>query len=313
MACVSPVFAIVTAGTDPNADTVTYGQTAFGANLTGIVEITSSIGGCTGSLLSGGLAILTAGHCVTSAYGAPIATGITVYLQSASGMIPYTVSSVQVDPGYVGGDSTLGADLAVLQLSTPAPSFDIGYSLYTSSSIPSTPVVLAGYGYGGTGNTGADSSNYPFGTLRAGENIFEGTGAQYFGWSSSLLVGQFYNGQSSTNVLGVAHPYFSADEVSSSHGDSGGPALYNGYIIGVTDLGICASSSSTGDCSMPPSVNAANDAYFGEMFAYTSVDANLAFIQSAQGVPEPGTFAMAVAALGIVISRHRRNANKTLL
>lgn len=310
----SPVFAIVVANGNPNDYEVSYGETVLGLNLSGVVEITSSIGGCTGTLLTGGLSILTAGHCVTSSYGSPIASNITVYFQGPSGMVAATVSNVQVDPGYT-GDGTQGGDLAVLTLTQPAPSFAIGYSLYTNPAFPSDPVVLAGYGIGGTGNTGADSSAYPFGTLRAGENVFEGTADEFFlGWSSELLIGQLYDGQPCTrshctDALSIPDPYFSGDEVGSAHGDSGGPAFYNGMIAGVTDLGICyISATNANACATPPSVNAANNSYFGEMFGYTSVAANLAFIESATA-PEPGTAALllgvACVAWGI---RRRRTA-----
>jgi len=307
LACASPAFAIVTAGDDPNAGLVSYGETVDGVNLSGIVEITSSIGGCTGSLLTGGLSILTAGHCVSTGYGSPIATGITVYFQSSGGMVAATVLSVQVDPGYT-GDSTQGSDLAILTLTQPAPSYDIGYSLYTSTAIPTSSVLLAGYGYGGDGDTGANSAGYPFGTLREGSNVFEGDGADFFGWSSQLLVGQLFQpcdsiSQSTcpTNALDVSNPYWSSDESITSHGDSGGPAFYDGQIIGVTDLGICLTSSSdSSDCATPPSVNASNDSYFGEMFADTSVADNLDFIE---GVPEPGTIALMICALVCLAGR----------
>jgi hypothetical protein len=168
----------------------------------------------------------------------------------------------------------------------------------TSSPVLSTPLVIAGYGYGGTGDTGANSSAYPFGTLRAGENEYEGNGQQYFDWSSSLLIGQFYeSGVPSTNALSVTNPYSSTDEVDIAHGDSGGPTFSNGEIIGVHDLVICSTTKSDpNDCAVPPSVNSANNSYFGEMFADTSVADNLAFIEGAEA-PEPGTGALLFCAM----------------
>jgi hypothetical protein len=202
----------VVASGDPNSSSVvvTYNNDVVdGVNLSGVVEITDSIANCSGSLLADGTSVLTAGHCVTSAYGAPIATGITVSFMGSGGMVARSVSNVQVDPGYT-GNSQNGYDLAVLTLSQPAPSFAVGYSLFTGSLIPSTPLVIAGYGYGGTGTNGAcpyynfeptcneegpTGTYYPYGTLRVGENEYEGNGQSFFGWSSQLLIGQFYDSQ----------------------------------------------------------------------------------------------------------------------
>jgi len=292
-----PLRAIVVASGDPNSSSVvaTYNNDVVdGINLSGVVLIASSFGGCSGSLLADGSSILTAGHCVTSGYGSPIATGITVYFMGDHGLVAQPVSNVQVDPGY-NGNSANGYDLAVLTLSQPAPSFAVGYSLVTSSLIPPIPVVLAGYGYGGTGATGASGGTYPFGTLRVGANQYEGNGQQFFNWSPQLLVGQFYDSTtSSTNVLGVAHPYSSSNEVDTAPGDSGGPTFYAGKIVGVHDLGIC--EGAPGVCFVPPSEGSANNSFFGEMWADTSVAANLSFIENAQ-VPEPASCSLVLLGL----------------
>jgi hypothetical protein len=116
-----PLRAIVVASGDPNSSSVvvTYNNDVVdGVNLSGVVEITDSIANCSGSLLADGTSVLTAGHCVTSAYGAPIATGITVSFMGSGGMVARSVSNVQVDPGYT-GNSQNGYDLAVLTLSQP--------------------------------------------------------------------------------------------------------------------------------------------------------------------------------------------------
>ncbi|MES1258433.1 MAG: trypsin-like serine protease, partial [Acidobacteriota bacterium] len=268
LAAGNAAHAIVVGGSNPNSANVLYGQPVDGVNLSGVVTVTSSIGGCTGTLLSDGRSILTAGHCVTSSYGSALASGITVTFLGPSGNVTTSVASVAVNPGWT-GNSTLGGDLAVLLLSVPAPAFASGYDLYTGSVPFTSPVVVAGYGLGGTGLTGAVTS---YGTLRAGENEYVVTGSA-FGWSSTLLIAQFYeSSQPSTNALNAAYPYSSADLVTIAHGDSGGPSFYNGQIIGVHDLGICFTSVTFPNlCATPPSVNSANNSYFGELFADTSV------------------------------------------
>jgi secreted trypsin-like serine protease len=302
----APAYAITVSGADPNSAVVSYGQSVDGLNLSGVVAISSSIGGCSGSLLADGMSILTAGHCVTSSYGAPIASNIAVTFLGPSGLVSDTVSLVSVDPGYT-GDSTQGDDLAVLQLSSHAPAFATGYQLFDGTPT-AAPEVVAGYGVSGTGLTGANGS---YGTLRAGENAYATTGL-YFGWSPTLLIGEFYeSGVPSTNALGLAdpNPYDAADEVDISHGDSGGPSFYDGYLIGVHNLGICLSSADNQNtCLDPPAVNSSNNSYFGDLYADVSVSANAPWIE-AQQVPEP--ISAFLVALGLcAMARVRRAARR---
>lgn len=311
----APLGAIVTASSSYDAD-ITYGDVVDGINFGGVVEITSVIDGttygCSGSLLTDGYSILTAGHCVLNSSGSAAPSSVTVYFMGPSGMVSESVSRVDVDPSYSVGNSQEGSDLAVLTLSQQAPPFAVEYSLFSGDTPIDTPVVMAGYGLSGTGLTGADGS---FGTLQAGENEYMGTGKEFFcdphqpscDYSSQLLVGEFYeSGVPSTNALGcdpsyyyvcsTATPYTGFDEVDISPGDSGGPTFYDGEIVGVHDLGICVIAVANGPCIEPPSINSANNSYFGEMFADTSVADNLAFIEGAE-VPEPGTGALLIGIL----------------
>ena len=67
-------------------------------------------------------------------------------------------------------------DVAVLTLSSPAPSYARGYSLFSGN--PMVAYTIAGYGRTGTGLTGDNTSNGQFNTintLRAGQNTFETT------------------------------------------------------------------------------------------------------------------------------------------
>jgi hypothetical protein len=318
----SPVNAIVIANSSYNAD-VSYGDIVDGINFGGVVEINSVIGGntygCSGSLLTDGYSILTAGHCVTQGGAQATPSSITVsFLAPGGGMQVVTVSNVQIDPAYTPGSSQLGSDLAVLTLSQQAPSYAVEYQLFSGSPVLDTPLVIAGYGLSGTGTTGADG---PFGALQVGENEYEGNGSEFFGYSSQLLVGEFYeSGDPSTNALGchpkyfngctTATPYTGEDEVDISPGDSGGPTFYDDdgveEIIGVHDLGICASNEANGPCLDPPSINSANNSYFGEAFADTSVADNLTFIEDAE-VPEPGTLGMlGFGFTALIAFAHRR-------
>jgi hypothetical protein len=137
--------------------------------------------------------------------------------------------------------------------------------------------------------------------LRAFENEYGGNGQDVFGWSSQLLIGQFYDSTPTTNALGMANPYDASDEVDISCGDSGGPSFYDGEIVGVHDLIICSSTvSEPSSCTGPPSENILNDPYFGKMFADTSVADNSTFIEDAEVVPEPA--ACSLVPLGLTVA-----------
>ena len=147
--------------------------------------------------------------------------------------------------------------------------------------------------------------------MRAGTNEYVAYGS-YFGWSSSLLVGQFYDSSiPTTKALGSGAPYTAFDEVDFSHGDSGGPSFYNGQIIGVHDLGICYSGPH--GCATPPSISTANNSFFGEMFADTSVSANAAWITAQEDfhthtyTPEPASSALLGLGLAVLAALRFRS------
>lgn len=305
LACI-PARAIVVAGNNPNSGQVVGSNDFFqGMSLSGVVLVGSNHGGCSGALLSDGYSILTAGHCVTSAFGQADYTGLQVIFLSPSNNGPGsggfdTIFAAQafVNPGW-NGDPTQGFDLAVIQLPNPAPSYATRYSLYTG--LPTTsPLLIAGFGYGGTGTTGGDPTNYPQnGALRAGNNTYVADGS-VAGWSPSLLIGQFYDANTpSTNGFGIANPYSSSTEVDIAPGDSGGPSFYNGQIIGVHDLLTCFSDpNNVNDCGTPPSINGNVGSYYGELFGDTSTAANAAWI-TAQEVPEPATLGLLFAGVAM--------------
>jgi secreted trypsin-like serine protease len=295
-----PAHAIVViTGVNPNGVIIPGSNDFFGSlNLSGVVQVTTDFGNCSGALI-GDFTVLTAGHCIgPSATGTPYNNPQVTFVGPTNNG-PFTggydhmqVASATIDPLW-NGDATLGGDLALLQLSQIAPAYAIRYSLYTGQALPvNSPLVLAGFGQSGTGASGA-SGTYDYGNLRAGTNEYATTGAT-FGWSSNLLIGQFYDGSnSSTNALSLATPYSSSAEVDTAHGDSGGPTFYNGQIIGVHDVGFCLGSSV---CNTPPSVSGTNNSYYGQLFGDVSVAGSLAFIQS----PEPASAVLIFLGLGLV-------------
>ena len=279
-----PLRAIVVASGNPDSAPIAVaysnrivtgiGQTV---DLSGVVNI----GNCSGSLLSDGYSILTAGHCVTPFFGGPLPSSITVNFLGPDGIVEDTSNTYSIYPGW-NGTSEQGDDLAVIRLTQAAPSFAARYSLYTGAFITS-PILLAGYGMTGVGATGCCG----FGVLRQGQNRYVGSGSSVFAnWSDNLLVGQFVANSDIPNEVDIAP------------GDSGGPSFYNGQIIGVHDLLACISEPGNPNvCIDPPSASPPINSSFGQYFADTSVSAYASWIQSNEATPEPASCSLVLLGL----------------
>ena len=294
--------AIVVGSGDGSSAVVSLNEIVDGVNLNGVVELESSGGiGCSGSLLSDGYSILTAGHCITSSYGSSVPSYVDVYFPGLSS--PNTVTTYYVDPLWTGAYGQ-GNDLAILRLNQAAPSSAAGYSLYTGI-YNGSPILLAGYGQTGNGTTGINGG---FGTLRQGQNRYDTTGSDSrLEWSANMLVGDFDNGTDTNNALGSTDSDI-PDEVDLGLGDSGGPSFYDGEIIGVHDLGACFSATESGPCTVPPSLSTGDNSYFGQLFADTGVAADASWIESEE-TPEPASSSLVVlglAAAGFFGSRGSR-------
>ena len=312
-----PAAAIVI-NTGSDADVLNRGYTTAGGvlvppmfggiDLSGVVQVSVGNRLCTGSLLPDGLSVLTAGHCVTASYGSDLWGAGNVNFLGPDGFVTTSVLSISVNPGW-DGTGGHGGDLAVLRLDTYAPQFAARYSLYSGAPDFSSVNVLAGYGYGGTGETGYDGGAWPYGTLRAGTNKYVITGTP-IGDSSRVLLGQVYNpNDSTTNVLQAFSPYFASDAATVAPGDSGGPTFRAGQLVGVHDTIGCFSAPNGTSCQNgSPDPNSS----WGQFFEDTSVSANYAWINQ-QVVPEPSTiglFLAGAALLGVGGLRRSRSFSK---
>lgn len=233
---------------------------------------------CSGSLLAGGDYVLTAAHCVTGSDDTLAATGISVTFANIS--LTVGAASYVVDPTWDGVIDN-GGDLAVIKLSTPVTSIT-GYTIDTTDDAVGQVVTLAGYG--DTGYGAAGYTNNSFGTLRFGQNSYDGT----FTAAPSIYGFDFDKfGDPSSNLFGgnAVGP----NEVMIGPGDSGGGSLVEiagiWNIVGVHDFIGCFTYQCTPNSS------------FGQYGGDTSVQANAGFILEA--VPEPASVPVLAAALAL--------------
>lgn len=265
-----------------------------GVAMLSITRTDTSVG-CSGSLVGGGAYILTAAHCVSGNSGMASATAISISL--LGGSVTASSASYVVNPGW-NGTLTAGNDLAVIRLSTPITGV-ASYDLYTSASAQGSTIVLAGYGYTGTGATGA--VNGSFGTLRYGYNQYDSPNNA--GYTATYLF-DFDSGSSSPQINQFGSTGLGGSEAMIASGDSGGPSLLqvNGtwMVVGVHSSEGCTSRQS---CPVNSS--------FGETGADISIYGNAAWLQSViVAVPEPQAFAMLALGLAVVggFARRRQRA-----
>ncbi len=313
---------------------------------------------CTGALINNGLSVLTAAHCVnnyaqTASNGQTTTftlTGVQVRLGQQFGGnttaepgagAPNTnqafnyvqnvgASSVVIPPEYTG--SVIDQrDIAVINLSTMAPSIYRSYELYTGSAIGMT-YNIAGWGGRGNGNDGTFASGVAGGRLRQGLNIFDLSYADarftpefmtfMFGAAGAqdVYLSDFDNGVDANDALcrlsfgtlsgtplwtGAARPCNTGvgiDEVSSAGGDSGGPSFIDGRIAAITSFGQTFGPGFFGD------FKAGLNSSFGEINGMTRVDINAAWVSSvvALAAPEPATFVLVGGGLLLLAAAARR-------
>ncbi|MGK7922809.1 MAG: trypsin-like serine protease [Trichodesmium sp.] len=221
--------------------------------FTGVVKIENTSTGeiCTGALLAGdGLHILTVAHCFNnqddSANLNPNSSDYKVFFELANGRFQQRgVKQIFVHPDWT-SDTFSNNDIAIIKLSAKAPNFAKGYEIYRDSDELNQIFTRVGYGFSGTGATGANNSGESI--KRFGKNIYDALG-DIFAESpvkhTTILPGtqlafDFDSGKPENDVFGQEYGLEQLGvnlEVNSTAGDSGGPVFIDGKIAGITSYG----------------------------------------------------------------------------
>ena len=148
-------------GNPPTGQNNARYQTPFGTGYDGVVRLMfknaagTILTGCTGSLLSTGMHILTAGHCVNTGGSTPTTGYASVdvgFMNSSGGVTTINATMMQIMPGYTG--SVVDArDLAMITLPSSAPAWATRYGLYSGNPMYQVHQIV-GYGLSGSGLTG---------------------------------------------------------------------------------------------------------------------------------------------------------------
>jgi hypothetical protein len=285
----------------------TQANTATGPSLySGVAQIDiAGLGGCSGTLLTTGMHILTAGHCAAGAS----AGDFTVTFRFDNGFGAETIQSLGVTsavlhPLWDTGLSSIanilrGVDFAVLTLTTAADTridrYDIDRD--AGANLAGAASTVAGFGQSGVGANNAGS-----GTRRAGDNEIQGL------WSngSGLCRAGLNLADPSLAPLCTVLPLTSIANLGvSSFGDSGGALFVNGLIAGVNSFVKCGPGVT--DCS-PSNPNATT---LGTEAGAGRVSSVAGFIDSVTGIPEPSTVATLSAgllAMAAIASRRKQAA-----
>jgi Trypsin/PEP-CTERM motif len=288
---------------------------------------------CSGTLINS-TAVVTAAHCVSSATrGAPISTTVfftnrtddpNVYAGGA-GIDQRAVSSIVVNPLYTQTVVDQN-DIAILKLTTAAPSYVKAAKLSGLSDLTGLDHIIAGYGVrSDTG--GSIGSNLGTGRLRYagnrfdfrfGDSDFEG----YFDGAfpadaSNVWISDFDNGTAfrdgSCNVPifeGPSAPAIFSKAVFSSSkycdlgrgafegigggGDSGGSYFVDGKLAAVHSFALWYRGDESNN-------------RFGQLKGAVSIDFHRSFITTNAGaIPEPSSWALLIAGFGLTGATMRR-------
>jgi secreted trypsin-like serine protease len=281
---------------------------------------------CTGSLLPGGLHILTAAHCLTeegsSTFNSILTKGTEVSFNLSAGRVSRAVEDFFIFPDYK--DLEKGDDVAVLKLAEAAPDEAEQYDIYRDRDEIGRTFTKVGYGNIGTGDKGQiDPSNPSSSSPNSpslgyvGQNRFEALGedADPNSIPGSQLLYDFDNDTNANNVVfsnRLSDLGLGDKEVNTADGDSGGPAFIGNLVAGITSYGARFSDPPLFD--IDSELNASFGEFSGDVrvsFYADFIDAAVAGeVPSATSVPEPsltlGTFALGAWGASRLLKRGKK-------
>jgi hypothetical protein len=296
------------------------------------VGITMDYGGgrvfvCSGTLVNA-VSVVTAAHCVSDGTRArPLVT--TVYFNTGNddiavyanqpGTATRAVESIAVNPNYTGQVIDQN-DIAVLRLSSAAPSIVTAAKLSSLSDLTGLDHIVAGYGArSSSGGTNGTLAGFGLGTgrLRYAGNRFEARiGDADFGgrWAADLSDGadvdhvwmsDFDNGTAfrdqmcnvATTIYGLAptgkycNLGIGAFEGIGAGGDSGGSYFVNGELAAVHSFALWYRADESAN-------------RFGQFKGAVPIYLHRDFIAGA--IPEPSSWALLIAGFGLTGATMRR-------
>jgi hypothetical protein len=254
--------AIVTATNNPNNRLVATGTYSGVARLS-FTNVFGNSTFCTGSLLEGGLHILTAAHCLTDDWGDRNVVSAKASFLELTDLFEVASDGFFIFPEWQ-GDFFNGNDLAVLKLNQPALGVE-QYGIYRDTNEVGQVFTKVGYGRIGTGRLGDRTDLFGYGKLY-GKNRFDARGEDfpdllYDPIPGSQLLFDFDNGNPANNFFPNSDLGLGRREINTAPGDSGSPAFIGNLIAGVTTYG------DTGPTDIDSVVNSS----FGEYSSETRV------------------------------------------
>ncbi|MFA6197087.1 MAG: Calx-beta domain-containing protein [Sulfurimonas sp.] len=237
------------------------------SNLNGVVRISSGGYYGSGTLLYGGMAVLTAAHLFESNNSSS-----SIVFETSQGRQTIASSAIKIMPQY--DDMNGNNDLAIVWLTNAAPHAAQRYELFRSSDDIGSQFTAVGYGMKGIGIEG--ETNTPSSDILRLQvmNKFEteagalkdllGSSMAWTPQSDAILVADFDDGVSTHDALGLLMHIndlgYGNSEGMIAQGDSGGPAFIDGKVAGVASY-----VSSLEKYNVIPDVDTQTNSSFGEV------------------------------------------------